>query len=171
MISYGNGVSLGPLDVSDCELIRSWRNQRAVWQWCRQNDLISDITQQGWYEAQNQDRSIHMYMIHSNGMKVGVCGLTSHCPNARRAEFSLYIAPEHQRNGYARAALKTLFTHGFKNLNLHSIWGESFDGNPAIELFRSLGMQYEGARRDHYFKDGKYLNANLFSILEHEWKG
>ena len=113
MISYGNGVSLGPLDIGDCELIRSWRNQRAVWQWCRQNDLISDITQQGWYEAQNQDRSIHMYMIHSNGMKVGVCGLTSHCPNARRAEFSLYIAPEYQRNGYARAALKTLKTSTF----------------------------------------------------------
>jgi RimJ/RimL family protein N-acetyltransferase len=170
MIDFGFGVTLGPLDKTCIERIRIWRNDKSIWMWCRQNDLISDMAQERWFSAQDVDATIHMYTIWSSAGICGVCGLTSHDYMNRRAEFSLYVAPEMQQQGIGTKALQTLFSHGFANLNLHCIWGESFEGNPAIESFKKIGMKHDGTRRDFYFKDGKYIDAQLFSVLEGEWK-
>jgi Acetyltransferases, including N-acetylases of ribosomal proteins len=133
-------------------------------------DLISDLDQKQWFEKQNNDPHTHMYTVWCKANRVGAAGLTSHDFQNRRAEFSLYIDPEKQENGIGTAALKTLLNHGFKNLNLHSIWGETFEDNKAMKMFESLGFKQEGVRRDFYFKKGKYINAYLYSILEDEWK-
>lgn len=170
MIDHGFGVRLGPVDSTHGEMLRAWRNDPRVWATCRQNDLISDRDQRAWFEKQSVDPSIRMYLIYDvNKQPVGVCGLTSIDPWNRRAEFSLYIGPEHQGKGLARSALKTMFTHGFKTLNLHLIWGESFAGNKACELFKKIGMTMEGIRRDFYFRGGRYLDAHLFSVRADEW--
>jgi RimJ/RimL family protein N-acetyltransferase len=169
MINFDFGVTLRPLDTKYAAQIREWRNHPSIMRWCRQSDLISDQAQDRWFRSQDQDPTIQMYAIETDSL-VGVCGFTSIDRLSRRAEFSLYIAPEYQLRGHAKAALKTLFTHGFMNQNLNVIWGESFDGNPAIGLFLQLGMKQEGTRRNFYFKNGKFVDAHLFSILFDEWK-
>lgn len=171
MIDHGFKVELGPLDSSDLDKIRSWRNDQRIWAWCRQNDLISDRDQRKWFESQSDDRCIKMYTIKPKGsdFMVGVCGLTSIDHVNRRAEFSLYIAPTYQGCGYATEALKTLCAHGFKSLNLNSIWGESFDGNKATAMFEKIGFKKEGTRREFYFKDGRYVDAHLYSLLSREF--
>lgn len=157
--------------------VREWRNDYAIWQWCRQNDLISDVDQNRWFERQSTDPTIKMYKITVGFKKddkphvvpVGVCGLTSIDYVNRRAEFSLYIAPQFQGNDFGDKALRCLLSHGFKNLGLHVIWGEVFAGNPALKLFENLGIKREGTRRDFYFRDGKFIDAHLISIKEDEW--
>jgi RimJ/RimL family protein N-acetyltransferase len=161
-------------------MIRAWRNDYKVWRWCRQNDFISDIEQVRWFERQAADPSIKMYKIvvkfenlaedKSKIVTVGVCGLTSIDYINRRGEFSLYIAPAFQGNNFGRQALCCLLTHGFLNLGMHSIYGETFDGNPAIKMFESLGFRKEGTRREFYFRDGGFIDAHLYSMTEGEWK-
>lgn len=170
MIDYGYGANLEAMTESDIEQLRKWRNDQRIWAWCRQNDLISDISQKDWYKRQNSDPTVHMYAVWAEGYLVGAAGLTSHDLYNRRAEFSLYIDPEKHDKGLGKSALKTLVEHGFKNLNLHLIWGETFEDNKAMKIFESVGFKQEGARRDFYFKNGKYINAYLYSILESEWK-
>ena len=172
MINYGEGVYLGPLVKRDLELYRHWRNRESIRSWCRQDDLIDERAQEDWYYRQSQDPRIRMYAIYSedDDMPRGVCGLTDLDFLHRRAEFSLYIDPESQGRGYAKAALKTLFTWGFDNFNLNLIWGESFAGNPAIKIFESLGMMRDGERRDFYFVKGSFKSAYLYSIRASEWK-
>lgn len=97
---------------------------------------------------------------------VGVCGLTSIDWINRRAEFSLYIGPEHHGCGLGEAALRALVRHGFERLNLHSIWGEAFDTNPAMKMFERVGFKHEGVRKHFYFRSGRYVDAHLFSILK-----
>ena len=169
MIDFGYGAFLLPVDSTDLELMRQWRNDFRIWRWCRQSDLISDKMQLRWFESQDLDDTIHMYTVNTQAGKVGVCGLTSHDRHNRIAEFSLYIDPGTQGSGVGAMALKTLLSHGFQNLNLHSIWGESFSGNPAIKMFKEVGFKHDGSRRDAYFKEGKYVDAELYSILEKEW--
>lgn len=172
MIDFGEGVRLHALTREGIQVARGWRNDSEIYKWCRQSDCISDVAQERWFERQAADQSIKMYWIESvlGGERVGVCGLTSIDKDNRRAEFSLYIAPKEQKKGYARAALKTLLGHAFRNLGLHLVWGESFEGNPALKLFSALGFREEGMRREFYFKDGEWVDAHLFSILESEWK-
>lgn len=154
-------------------MILSWRNDHRIWQWCRQNDLISDAEQLAWFEKQSKDNTIKMYKTtvktKDKYVAVGVCGFTSIDMTNRRAEFSLYISPNFQGNSFGKKALNCLLTHGFKNLGFNTIWGEVFDGNPAINMFYALGFKHEGTRREFYFRDGKFINAELISIKASEW--
>ncbi len=172
MIDYGHGVILGRLGISEAAraLLRKWRNHPDVMSWCRQRDMLEMQTHADWLATQAADPSVQMYCVNApkNGT-VGVCGLTDLDPWNRRAEFSLYIGPEFQKNGYGRMALKSLLQHGFNTYGLNVIWGESFDGNPAIKMFEELGMIREGTRRQFYFKNGKWLDAHLYSITAEEW--
>ncbi len=166
-------ISLAPLDSTDAALCRSWRNHWEVWRWCRQTDMISDVEQGRWFQAQALDPTIRMYKVQGGTEKasapVGVCGLTSIHPVHRTAEFSLYIAPEAQKRGLGSKALELLFDHGFSNLGLNMIWGESFADNPAMRLFARLGMHMDGTRRQAYWKDGRFIDCHLYSITAEDW--
>lgn len=151
-----------------------WRNDWNLIQWTRQSDLLNEVEHEAWFDRQARDPSTRMYMLLAKtGGKteqVGVCGLTSIDYRNRRAEFSLYIASAYQRNGLGRAALSVLLTHGFENLGLNLIWGETFAGNPALKMFLGLGFQPEGTRRSFYWKDGRFIDAHLVSITAEEWR-
>lgn len=110
-----------------------------------------------------------MYEVLRGRELVGVCGLTDICPVNQRAEFSLYIFPEHHQQGYGSEALSCLLTHGFKNLNLNRIWGETFDQNPGAKVFERLGFRHEGKREEFYFREGRFIDAHLYSIGRKEW--
>lgn len=182
----GDIVTLDTIAQADRTALRSNRNSAEIWRWCRQHTLISDMNQLRWMEKIENDPTVKMFSIKENveranefgmhdkcfGVKnlVGVCGLTDINLIHRRAEFSLYIFPEYHRRGYANEALRLLFKHGFDDWNLHSIWGETFDGNPALSLFTDkLGMVYDGTRRQFYFKNGKYVDAHIISITKDEF--
>lgn len=173
MINFNHGVMLGALsDNCDTNNFRRWRNDYSIWRWCRQNTVIDKSSHERWFKRILEDPSIKMFEIYStyNGV-VGVCGFTDIDRINQRAEFSLYIAPEYHRKGYARAALKTLFAHGFMNQNLNVIWGETFSGNPAYDLFLEIGMKHEGTRREFYFKDGRFIDARLISMTRDDYWG
>lgn len=174
-------LNLEPLDSTDIGLARSWRNSWAVWRWCRQDDLISDVEQVRWFNRQSEDRTIRMYKIvaemptkddaeKTTRGPIGVCGFTSIDFLHRRAEFSLYLAPEMQGKGIGPLALNLLLQHGFTNLGFNLVWGETFDENPAAKVFEKLGFVKEGTRREFYWKDGKFIDAHIYSIKGDEWR-
>lgn len=173
MINHGHGCLLGPLQDKHVDYYRKNRNNLLIRRWCRQTGLISEADQQKWFKRQNDDPTIQMFEVYPDdvdgGVPWGVCGLTSIDLHARKAEFSLWIAPDKHRKGMAKKALKTLFSYGFDELGLNVIWGETFEDNPAKFLFKKLGMHVEGVRRDFYFKNGKHTDAILFSLKDHEW--
>jgi RimJ/RimL family protein N-acetyltransferase len=158
------------------EMTFRWRNDFKIWEWCRQNDLLSLKSHTAWFDKISDDPTIKMYSIKDfRNTCVGVCGLTDIDRVNQRAEFSLYIGPNYQRMGHAKAALKTLLSHGFMNQNLNVIWGETFEGNHAFEMFKSLGMTHEGCRKEFYYKGGSFIDANLVSMtkkqfMELPWK-
>ncbi len=174
-------LGLAPLDSTDTNLIRIWRNDYRIWRWCRQHDFLSDVAHAEWYRNQNTDPTIRMYKIATASQQldddskiltttVGVCGLTSIDKIHNHAEFSLYIAPEFQHLGYGSDALKCLLAHAFDNLNLHLVWGEVFAGNPALATFTKLGFKMDGIRREFYFRDGAYLDAQIISLTATEYR-
>jgi [ribosomal protein S5]-alanine N-acetyltransferase len=170
MIDFGFGCSLRRIREADLPRMLDWRNDYRIWQWCRQHDLVEPAQHVEWFKKQAMDPTVSMYAIEGeNGAFVGVCGLTSIDNHNVRAEFSLYIGPEWQGRGLGKKALSTLLSHGFDNLGLHVIWGETFNGNPAEKTFKSLGFVKEGTRRQFYFRDGKFIDANLYSITSDEW--
>lgn len=174
-INYGYGIGLGVIEYVHNELIRAARNNIEVRRWTRQSGLNSSEAQMNWWkEKYTKDQSMQMFSIYGGGEEFadkfsGVCGLTSISAIHRSAEFSIYIVPDQQKLGYGAAALKTLIRHGFEDLNLHCIWGESFSGNNAMRMFEKVGFKKDGIRRQCYYKEGKYVDAHIFTLLRSEW--
>lgn len=188
MIDYGFGVKLNRLTESDLTFIFNCRNEPEVFKWCRQNAPLHWKNHVEWFEWQRKDPSTEMFGVwscrdhiphhyygpvwtdvpegrqQSDDFLVGVCGLTGIDKVNGRAEFSLYVAPNHWNRGFGQGALKTLFGWGFRALRLNRIWGETFDGNGAASLFSKLGMEHEGTRLEAYYRDGDFINAHLYSI-------
>lgn len=169
MIDYGYGVQLGPVSSVPEDLMRSWRNDRAIYTWCRQFEPLETWTHKAWLSSLPGRTDVRMYGIFDQGRALGVCGLTSIDMINRRAEFSLYVGREHWGNSYGLKGLKTLCAHAFLSLGLNHVFGETFDGNPAAKTFEKVGFQKEGTRRGFYFRDGKYIDAHLYSILAKEF--
>lgn len=158
-----------------------WRNDPAIWKWCRQNSLLTKNDQYEWEHKIENDPKIKMFGIMKkeycpDGLPtgfitydVGVCGFTSIDRTNQSAEFSLYIAPQFQRKGFAKDALFILLQHGFQDLNLNRVWGESFDGNPAQTLFKKLGMHLEGTLKEAYFRSGQFIHSHIWAITRKEF--
>jgi RimJ/RimL family protein N-acetyltransferase len=147
-----------------------WRNNLNLFKWFRQNDLLTWENHCAWMRSHQTDQSVKMYMVNYDGMHIGVCGLTSIDLINQRAEFSLYIEPDHHGKGHGANALKLLLWHSFNAYPYHTIWGEVFDGNPALKVFESVGFKKDGLRRDFYFRDGKFIDAHIISIKREEFK-
>jgi RimJ/RimL family protein N-acetyltransferase len=174
MIDFGYGVTLHSLNKDSMYWYRQNRNKYPIWKWCRQNDLIDEHSHENWMKKQSEDPNIKMYEIigsvESGDRLIGICGLTDIDRVSQRAEFSLYINPCVQNKGSGLKTLKTLFSHGFMNQNLNVIWGETFEGNHAFNLFLKIGMKHEGTRRQFYFKEGKHIDAHLISMTRKEFE-
>lgn len=170
MIDHGFGVRLGPISGIGSFTLLEWRNDPMVYRWCRQFEPLEVWNHSKWLDGLSCRQDVRMYGIFDGETPVGVCGLTSIDLINRHAEFSLYIGPEFMGHGLGERALKTLCAHGFRALNLHHIFGETFEGNRAQEMFKRVGFIFDGPRRKFYFRDGKYIDAFLYSILADEFE-
>jgi RimJ/RimL family protein N-acetyltransferase len=164
-------ICLSTIDNGIMDLLRLSRNDERIWKWCRQTSLISDIDQENWYRKINSDSSIKMFSIRKHGSceVFGVCGFTDINHLHQRAEFSLYVLPEFWHNGIGTEALEVLIWHGFNAFNFRNIWGETFDGNPALKIFEKIGFEVTGKRPEFYYKNGKFLDAHLVNISREKW--
>ena len=148
---------------------RAWRNAPEIYRYCRQRTPISEAEHMDWLHSLPTRKDVKMFGVRWDGEPVGVCGLTSIDHINQTAEFSLYIAPDFQRNGYGKDALLALLGVGFHDLNLNRIWGETFEFNMAANMFESIGMVKEGIHRQTYFKEGRFIDSFIYSMLRSEY--
>lgn len=169
MIDYGFGINLRRIKEDDLPKLYEWRNDPAIYKLCRQFEPLHEIGHFAWYKKQADDPSISMYIAYDAKNMLGVCGFTSIDRHNRRAEFSCYVGPEFQKNGFGRAILKTLFNHGFMAYGFNTIWGETFGDNPAAVLFEKIGLRHSGTMSEHYFRDGKFVDTKLYQAKASQW--
>ena len=89
----------------------------------------------------------------------------------RRAELSVWVAPEHRGEGYATEACETLLAHGFEQLNLHKVVAHSFAPNePSRALLDRLGFAEEGRRQSEAYVDGEWVDVLRYGLLRDVWR-
>ena len=163
-------AKLVQLEKTDLQYLRDWRNSDEIRSRTREYSLLNMVNQEDWFERVSRDRSNEMFGIHINGRLVGVCGLCYIDWVARHAEVSIYIGDIGYRGkGYGLKVLKLLEAKAFNEFNLHRLWAEIFDNNPAsIALFEKAGYTLEGAMRQHAYKDGKYRDTLLYGLVRND---
>jgi putative acetyltransferase len=106
-----------------------------------------------------------VYVAEDGGSIVGRLSLARDPNPASRhvADVGLMVAVTHRRRGIGRALLEqaVAWARGadIRKLELHVFpWNE-----PAIVLYERFGFEREGLRREHYSRDGEYVDAILMA--------
>ena len=63
-----------------------------------------------------------------------------------------------------------LLRHGFRTLNLNRVYLRVHaDNKRAIRTYEKVGFVHEGKLRQAVYKNGKYKDVLLMSVLHDEW--
>jgi len=132
------------------------------------------LTSDGWRSAGDERRYLRalkryphaaVFVAEEGDQIVGRLSLSrdSHPASHHVADLGLMVAASHRRRGIGRALLEQAVTWarevGIHKLELHVFpWNE-----PAIRLYETFGFEREGLRRDHYARDGEYVDAILMA--------
>ena len=87
----------------------------------------------------------------------------------RSAELGYIVAPESQRQGFAREGLILLISYLFRQLNLNKVYAQTGSFNTAsVSLLESLGFKRDAVLRRHHFHNGEFHDDYIYSLLKTE---
>jgi RimJ/RimL family protein N-acetyltransferase len=132
------------------------------------------LTTDGWRSTADERRYLRalkrfpdaaVYVADDDGEVVGRLSLARdpHPASRHVADLGLMVAASHRRRGLGTALLDQAVTWargtGVRKLELHVFpWNE-----PAIRLYETFGFEREGLRKNHYLREGEYVDAILMA--------
>jgi len=165
-------ISLRAPEPGDLDLLYIWENNSAIWRISgtlapfSRNVLKQYLEQAGKdiYEMKQQRLIIQVKESHR---PVGAIDLFDFDPHHHRAGVGILVAdPSDRRKGYAREALETLVKYCSDILNLHQLYCNiEADNEASIALFKGLGFEEAGRKKDWIFTGKAYNDELLFQKL------
>lgn len=170
----GEAVDLRGLRREDMEAYRGWIDSPAV----------TKFMEMGWRPASDHDLD-ELYRISTNtadtvafaivdkstGSMVGCCGLYVIQWICRRADFRIIIGEPGARNkGVGSEAARLTVAYAFDKLNLETVYlGVNTENEGAIKSYEKAGFVREGVRRRLIYRNGRYYDALMMSVLREEY--
>lgn len=112
--------------------------------------------------------------IHLRGSDrlIGTCALSGLDPDNGSALFHITIGEKDcWGKGYGSEATRLMLAHAFETLRLHRIGLSVFEFNErAIRAYRKIGFVVEGRAREAIWRDGRWWDEIMMSMLDREWR-
>lgn len=129
--------------------------------------------QMDWYSNMIKEDSGRCWAICSKEDKefYGIVTLPFWKKEHRCIELGYWLLPKYWKQGIVTEALKAVVDHAFTTMNIHRIFAESEDDNPgSIATLKKLGFQYEGTKRECEIKNGRFINLEMYALLNKDDK-
>ncbi len=130
-----------------------------------------------WFEnMMKQPPELHPWVIEvqseAGWTAIGNCGFHDVDWRNSNAEFGIFIGDQsYWGQGIGQEAIQVLLQVGFDTMNLHRIWLRVMANNArAIKCYEALGFVHEGSKREAEYRDGRFVDMLLMSLLRDEWK-
>lgn len=165
-------VTLRPLALSDLELYYQWLQEPEGLRLTGTDQVFTRELVLNWLTTLNdkEDRVDLAIVPHSIGQFVGEIVLNQISERHRSANFriGLNVHP-HAGKGYGTEAMQLLLPWAFETLKLHRIELEVFSFNPrAQHVYRKLGFQVEGVRKECHWLEGAWHDAILMRLFRED---
>jgi diamine N-acetyltransferase len=189
MMIIGERIRFRGVEREDLPTFVNWLNDPEVMQGILIHHPYSQAEEENWYEgmiknpidehvmgieAQVRDNHLDEKPEQSGDFHwklIGSLGFTNIDWRNRSSEFGIMIGDKTYWNqDYGTEAVRLLVNHGFNTLNLNRIFLHVFENNPrAIRAYEKAGFIHEGRERQAEFKDGRYIDVLLMSMLKDEF--
>ena len=168
-------IKLRELERKDISEINTWRNQNELIDMLgapfRFINLEVDIK---WYEDYmgNRGNTVRCAIVEENDKILGLISLTNIDFINRSAQLHIMIGLEENRNkGLGTFALSEMLAHAFYNMNLERVELTVLESNKrAQHLYEKAGFVLEGRQRNALYKNGKFVDMLMYSILRSDNK-
>jgi len=175
---YGDGIRLRAPEREDIPHFTAWVNDPEVRAGLLLVLPMSKAEEENWYEAMltrpaaEHPMTIEIEQPDGTWLAIGNCGFHNMDWRCHSSEVGILIGEKPFWNqGYGTKAMHLLLKHGFETLNLHRIYLHVFANNPrAIRSYVKTGFVHEGILRHDMYKDGKYIDVMVMSVLRDDWK-
>lgn len=125
-----------------------------------------------WVEFHNNSEDEVLLVIYDEEAHklIGHVGLYKIDKYAKKTEYGILLADDNSRGkGYGTMCTKVMVDYAFDVLNLHKVYAEIIIENKASEaMFKKCGFKIDGVLRDDNFKNGRYHDVIIMSILDTE---
>lgn len=179
----GESIRFRGVERSDIPTFIRWLNDPEIQQGILIHGPVSQAWEEGWFERMiqrspdQQVMAIEAFVAGSQGEEgqwkhIGSIAFDDIDWRNRQAEFGIIIGEKSFWNrGYGTQAVQLLVKHGFHTLNLNRIYLHVFETNPhAIHAYEKAGFTHEGKKRRAEFRNGKYVDILMMSILNDEFQ-
>jgi len=177
-VIYGSRLRLRAVERSDLPSFVSWLNDPEVREGLTLHLPLSHAEEEQWFEHMlTTPPAEHPLVIEivsgEDWLPVGNCSFHQIDWRNRSAEVGIFIgAKTYWNQGYGTEAMELLLAHGFNTLNLNLIALRVFESNQgAIRAYEKAGFIREGRLRQAEYKNGKYEDIILMSVLRSDWDG
>jgi UDP-4-amino-4,6-dideoxy-N-acetyl-beta-L-altrosamine N-acetyltransferase len=162
-------LQLRALTLADAHITWQWRNREDTKFFFAGHPFpINYEKELQWLETVIYQNHPHTYFgIEHEGNLVGLISLRDIDLIHGKAEFAIFVVGV---RGVGREATNLLLRFAFYDLGLQRVWLKVMENNKtAINLYKKCGFVEEGTFRRSVFKNGKYYDQIVFSILKEEF--
>lgn len=170
---FGELCYLRPVEIDDSERIRDWRLTEDVSYYFPSFEPISLQKQKDWMTYIIQDSTSYYFIIcdKTTSTPIGVIFLTGIDRLNQNTEFGYYLGDKkYQGTGIAIEAELLLLDYAFNIQNMHKVYCESLEYNEKVHTIHAkFGFMKDGIKREHIYKNGKWNNIVVMSVLKKEF--
>ena len=160
------------ISKKDLRVLQKWTNSKEIFPYNTQFKLLNSNDQEDWFKTiQKSESDKKMFVVKIDEKPIGVCGLIHLDNKNKNADVALIIGElQFQGKGLGKQILKKLLEIGFKKFELNRIGAEIIDYNRKSEIvFKKLNFQLEGKFREAIWRNGKWHDIKIYSILREEF--
>jgi ribosomal-protein-serine acetyltransferase len=112
-----------------------------------------------------------VFTIVANDHIAGLIGFKDIDSINRRLEIGYWIGEKYQGKGLVTLSCRALINKAFNNMNIYRITIKCAVGNhPSSNIPKRLGFSFEGIERAGERHHQKFLDLEVYSLLQNEWK-
>jgi RimJ/RimL family protein N-acetyltransferase len=134
---------------------------------------VSSSEQKQWIATyRNTDNNIRLMVELSNGKTIGMVSLTDIDWKNRTAEinYKIHVSPEDRIKNDIFNGTLALLNYAFNELGLNCVYVRIIASNiSSLKLQDKLGFKKEGEIRERIYKNGKFHNQIVASLLKSEF--
>lgn len=168
-------IFLKPLSIQNVTPFYTWLNDPEAIKYSLSlfQSLNTKENIDEWYisvinDSKNYNRGI---FLSNSDIPIGYAGICNISITNKLGEYFIFIGDRNQwRKGFGTQVTKLIVDAGFEELNLNRIMLTVSEPNyAAIKAYKNAGFKIEGRMRQACYRDNKFHDKLIMSILRDEW--